>query len=68
LTQTVSNYSHRPGACDEWGVFIVGVVQRFDMDERVTQEADVPGRYAAIRPFFFLEPGWFAPLGPASRA
>lgn len=46
-------------------VFIVGVIQRVAVDERALVLGEVFDRYAAARPFFFLEDGWLASLGPA---
>jgi len=49
-------------------LFIFGTVRRIDVDARCLAADDVPGRYRALgRPFFFLEPGWYAPLGEPRR-
>lgn len=47
-------------------VFVLGIVRRVDVGERCLTSGDVADRYAALgTPFFFLESGWCAPLGPA---
>jgi len=46
-------------------VFIIGAIQRIDMDAQAAAIADPVARYDAARPFFFLEDGLMAPLGPA---
>jgi len=46
-------------------VFIIGAIQRIDMDAQAAAIADPVARYDAARPFFFLEDGLMAALGPA---
>ena len=46
-------------------VFIVGAIRRVDVDEQISAITGVTARYEAARPFFFLEDGLLAPLGPA---
>jgi flavin reductase (DIM6/NTAB) family NADH-FMN oxidoreductase RutF/catechol 2,3-dioxygenase-like lactoylglutathione lyase family enzyme len=43
-------------------VFVIGILQRVAVDERAATAQSVADRYAQ-RPFFFLEAGWYAPLG-----
>lgn len=48
-------------------VFIVGLIQRLEIDQAMLAPVDIPERYQVRQPFFFLEEGWAAPLGPARR-
>jgi flavin reductase (DIM6/NTAB) family NADH-FMN oxidoreductase RutF len=49
-------------------IFIIGTVTHIDIDERCLT-GDTAERYRQMgTPFFFLEPGWYAPLGAPAQA
>ena len=66
IAECFSHIECRLGRVVELGgpeVFIIGAIQRIDMDAQAAAIADPVARYDAARPFFFLEDGLMAPLG-----